>query len=81
MSARGQVPLPPPAPRIKTRWYFVAALLLGALAVAGLPTPFSGIAAMACVGVFIAGGANHIKSSDPEAVDRPTRSGIIGGGG
>jgi hypothetical protein len=67
--------------RLKPRWFFIAALVLAALAFFVLPTPFSGFAALACVGVFITGGTRLVKDGDPEMVSRTTRSGIIGGGG
>jgi len=79
--AREQAPPPLPPVRIKTRWYFAAALVLGGLAVFVLPTPFSGIASLACVGAFVTGGVRRIKNGDAEMVSRTTRSGIIGGGG
>jgi hypothetical protein len=65
---------------MRTRWYFALALVLFVLAVTILPTPFSGIAAMGCVAAFIAGGARHLKGSDPEMVKKVTRGGIPGGG-
>jgi hypothetical protein len=79
--AREQVPAPPRAVRIATRWYFAAALVLGALALFVLPTPFAGIASLAAVGAFVTGGVRRINDGDPEMVSRTTRSGIIGGGG
>jgi predicted lipid-binding transport protein (Tim44 family) len=75
------VPAPPARPRIATRWYFAAALVLGALALFVLPTPFSGIASLACVGAFVTGGVRRINGGDPEMVKRTTTSGIVGGGG
>ena len=75
------LPTLPARPRIATRWYFVAALVLGALAVFVLPSPFSGIASLACVGLFVTGGVRRINGGDPEMVKRTTSSGIIGGGG
>ncbi len=65
---------------MRPRWYFAAAVILGALAVTVLPTPFSGIAALACVGAFITGGARHLKDDDPDMVKKVTRGGIPGGG-
>jgi hypothetical protein len=65
----------------RVRWYFVTAFVLGALAVFVLPTPFSGIASLACVGLFVTGGVRRINGGDPEMVKRTTSSGIIGGGG
>jgi hypothetical protein len=79
--AREPVPSPPPRVRIQTRWYFAAALLLGALALFVLPTPFSGMASLACVSAFVTGGVRRINHGDPEMVSRTTSSGIIGGGG
>jgi hypothetical protein len=75
------VPEPAKAPRLKPRWYFLAALALAVLAFWVLPTPFSGFAALACVGAFITGGARHITGGDPEMVKRVTRGGIVGGPG
>ena len=72
---------PPARSRIATRWYFASALVLGALALFVLPTPFSGIASLACVGAFVTGGVRRINGGDPEMVKRTTSSGIIGGGG
>ena len=79
--ARETLPPQPPAPRIAMRWYFTAALVLCALAAFVLPTPFSGIAALASVGTFVTGGVRRINQGDPEMVSRTTSSGIIGGGG
>ena len=83
MSARDDLPPPPAArpPRIKARWFFVAAIVLLALAVTVLPTPFSGFAALACFGAFFTGGARHLRGSDPEMVKHVTRGGIPGAGG
>lgn len=83
MAHEGAEALPPlPArSRIATRWYFVAALVLGVLAVFVLPTPFAGFASLACVGLFVTGGVRRINGGDPEMVKRTTSSGIIGGGG
>jgi hypothetical protein len=75
------VSAPPAGPRLATRWYFASALVLGALAIFVLPTPFSGIASLACVGAFVTGGVRRINGGDPEMVKRTTGSGIIGGGG
>ena len=74
-------PEPAKAPRIKPRWYFLAALVLAVLAFGVLPTPFSGFAALACVGAFITGGTLHVTGGDPEMVKRVTRGGIVGGPG
>jgi hypothetical protein len=79
--AREEVPPSPRPMRIATRWYFVAALVLGALAVFVLPTPFGGIASLAAVGAFVTGGVRRINDGDAEMVKRTTGSGIIGGGG
>ena len=79
--AREQGSPPPPRVRIRTRWYFAAAMVLGVLALFVLPTPFSGMASLACVGAFVTGGVRRINSGDPEMVSRTTGSGIIGGGG
>ena len=68
-------------PRIATRWYFAAALVLAALAVFVLPTPFAGFASLASVWAFVTGGVRRINGGDPEMVKRSTSSGIIGGGG
>ena len=70
----------PPA-RIRTRWFFAAALVLCLLAVFVLPSPFAGIASLAAVGAFVTGGVRRINEGDPEQVKRTTSSGIIGGGG
>ena len=78
-SASAAAPAPPA--RVAIRWYFAAALVLGALAVFVLPTPFSGIASLASVGMFVTGGVRRINQGDPEMVSRTTGSGIIGGGG
>ena len=80
-SAAAPAPPQPPAARVAIRWYFAAALVLGALAVFVLPTPFSGIASLASVGMFVTGGVRRINQGDPEMVSRTTGSGIIGGGG
>ena len=72
---------PGPPARIRTRWFFVAALVLGVLAIFVLPGPFAGIASLASVGAFVTGGVRRINAGDPEMVSRTTRSGIIGGGG
>lgn len=79
--AREQAAPSPPPVRVATRWYFAAALVLGALALFVLPTPFAGIASLAAVGAFVTGGVRRINDGDPEMVSRTTRSGIIGGGG
>jgi hypothetical protein len=50
------------------------------VALAGLEAPFNGLAAMGCVGAFIAGGARKLRDSDPETVKHVTRGGIPGGG-
>ena len=68
-------------PRIKARWFFVAALVLAVLAFWILPTPFSGFAALLCVGAFITGGARLIQAGDPEMARKVTHGGFIGGGG
>jgi hypothetical protein len=73
-------PAPRP-PRVKARWFFLAALVLAVLAFWILPTPFSGFAALLCVGAFISGGGALIKGGDPEMVKRVTTGGFIGGGG
>jgi len=75
------VTAPPARPRIAIGWYFAAALVLGALALFVLPTPFSGIASLASVWAFVTGGVRRINGGDPEMVKRTTSSGIIGGGG
>jgi hypothetical protein len=67
--------------RLKPRWFFIAALMLAALAFFVLPTPFSGYAALLCVGAFVTGGARIIRAGDPEMVDKVTRGGIVGGPG
>ena len=74
---------PPPVrpPRLRTRWYLVAAVLLGLLAIFVLPSPFAGLASLASVGAFVTGGVQHINGGDREMVKRTTSSGIIGGGG
>ena len=79
--AREQVAPPPSRVRVATRWYFVAALVLAALALFVLPSPFAGFASLACVAAFVTGGVRRINDGDPEMVSRTTRSGIIGGGG
>jgi hypothetical protein len=76
-----QITQAPRRMRIRTRWYFAAALVLGVLAVFVLPSPFGGIASLACVGAFVTGGVRRINEGDPDMVSRTTRSGIIGGGG
>jgi hypothetical protein len=78
---RGHVVAAPAPTRLRTRWYFAAAVVFGVLAVFVLPTPFSGFASLASVCAFVTGGVRHINSGDPEMVKRTTRSGIIGGGG
>jgi len=75
---------PPPLPyqpRIKPRWFFLAALTLAVLAFWVLPTPFSGFSALLCVGAFITGGARLIRGGDPEMTRKVTHGGFIGGGG
>jgi hypothetical protein len=79
--AHGRVAAAPPPARLRTRWYFAAAVVFGVLAVFVLPTPFSGFASLASVCAFVTGGVRRINSGDPEMVKRTTRSGIIGGGG
>jgi len=81
VSARGQASPPPRARRVRARWFFIAALVLAALAFFVLPTPFSGISALLCVGAFITGATRLIDTSDPEMVKKVTRGGIPGGGG
>jgi hypothetical protein len=77
---RGPAPPQPRRRRIKARWFFGTALVLAALAFWILPTPFSGIAALLCVGAFITGATRLIDTSDPEMVKKVTRGGIPGGG-
>jgi hypothetical protein len=67
--------------RPKPRWFFLLAIVLGVLAITVLPTPFGGIAAMACVAAFFYACGLVLRDSDPEMVDHVTRGGIPGGGG
>jgi hypothetical protein len=80
-SSGREVPPPPAAPRIKARWFFLAALMLAVLAFFILPTPLSGFSALLCVGAFITGGARLIQAGDPEMSKKVTQGGFIGGGG
>jgi hypothetical protein len=70
-----------PKRRPKARWFFLLAVVLGALGITVLPTPFGGIASMACVGVFFYACGLILRDSDPEMVNHVTRGGIPGGGG
>jgi hypothetical protein len=74
-------PAAPRAPRVKARWFFLAALTLAVLAFFVLPTPFSGFSALLCVGAFITGGARLIQAGDPEMSRKVTQGGFIGTGG
>ena len=56
-------------------------VVLAALAFFILPTPFSGICALLCVGAFITAATRLIDNSDPEMVKKVTRGGVSGGGG
>ena len=66
--------------RPKARWVFLLAVVLGVLGIAVLPTPFGGIASIACVAAFFWAAALVLRDSDPEMVDRVTRGGFPGGG-